>query len=49
VVPDDVRDLVVPCLAHRILPVGASSSTADAHEAAEMILEEILSEVEAPV
>jgi MoxR-like ATPase len=49
VVPDDVRDLVVPCLAHRLLPVGASSSTADAHEAATRILEEILEEVEAPV
>ncbi len=49
VVPDDVRDLAVPCLAHRILPTGASSSTADAHEAAAAILEEILSEVEAPV
>lgn len=49
VVPDDVRDLVVPCLAHRILPAGASSSTADAHEAAALILGEILSEVEAPV
>ncbi len=49
VVPDDVRDLVVPCLAHRILPAGAASSTADAHETAALILEDILSEVEAPV
>jgi MoxR-like ATPase len=49
VVPDDVRDLVVPCLAHRILPTGASSSTADAHAAAGAILGDILSEVEAPV
>ncbi|HKK92747.1 MAG TPA: AAA family ATPase [Longimicrobiales bacterium] len=49
VVPEDVRDLVVPCLAHRILPAGAASSTADAHETAAMLLEEILFEVEAPV
>jgi len=49
VVPDDVRDVTVPCLAHRLLPAGASSSTADAHEAAAAILERILEEVEAPV
>lgn len=49
IVPDDVRDLVVPCLAHRILPVGSSSSSADAHESSARILEEILDEVEAPV
>jgi len=48
-VPDDVRDLVVPCLAHRILPAGASGSTLDAHEEAGVILEGILDEVEAPV
>jgi len=49
VVPDDVREVVVPCLAHRLLPSGASSSTADAHEASASILERILDEVEAPV
>lgn len=49
VVPDDVRDVTVPCLAHRLLPTGASSSTADAHEASAAILEQILGEVEAPV
>ncbi len=48
-VPDDVRDLVVPCLAHRILPSGASGTTLDAHEQAAQILETILEEVEAPV
>ena len=47
--PDDVRELVVPCLAHRILPTGTTGSTLDAHEQATRILEEILDEVEAPV
>jgi MoxR-like ATPase len=48
-VPDDVRELVVPCLAHRILPTGTTGSTLDAHELATRILEGILDEVEAPV
>jgi MoxR-like ATPase len=48
-VPDDVHDLVVPCLAHRILPTGASGTTLDVHEEAAAILESLLDEVEAPV
>jgi MoxR-like ATPase len=48
-VPDDVRDLAVPCLAHRLLPAGMSSATLDAHEQAAGILESILDEVEVPV
>jgi MoxR-like ATPase len=48
-VPDDVRSLVVPCLAHRILPAGVSGATLDAHEQAGHILEAILDEIEAPV
>ena len=48
-VPDDVRDLVIPCLAHRILPAGASGTTFDMHDEAAAILEGILEEVEAPV
>lgn len=48
-VPDDVRLLIVPCLAHRILPAGASGTTADTHDEAATILEGILSEVEAPL
>jgi MoxR-like ATPase len=48
-VPDDVLDLVVPCLAHRILPAGASGTTMDVHEEAAAILEDLLEEVEAPV
>jgi MoxR-like ATPase len=48
-VPDDVHDLVVPCLAHRILPAGASGTTVDVHEEAAGVLESLLDEVEAPV
>jgi MoxR-like ATPase len=48
-VPDDVRELVVPCLAHRILPAGASGTTLDVHEEAADILQGLLEEVEAPV
>ena len=48
-VPDDVRDLVVPCLAHRILPTAAAGTTLDIHEEASAILEGILDEVEAPL
>jgi MoxR-like ATPase len=48
-IPDDVRELVVPCLAHRVLPAGASGTTLDVHEEAAAILEVMLHEVEAPV
>jgi MoxR-like ATPase len=48
-VPDDVRMLAVPCLAHRILPAGASGTTLDTHEQAAAILEGLLEEIEAPV
>ena len=48
-VPDDVRELIIPCLAHRILPAGASGTTFDMHDEAASILEGILEEVESPV
>jgi MoxR-like ATPase len=48
-VPDDVRRLVVPCLAHRLLPTGATAATLDAHDQAAGLLERILEEVEVPV
>lgn len=48
-IPDDVRDLVVPVLAHRILPAGASGTTFDMHDEAAAILEGILEEIPAPV
>lgn len=48
-VPDDVRSLVIPSLAHRILPAGTTGSTLDAHEQSAQVLESLLDEVEAPV
>jgi MoxR-like ATPase len=48
-VPDDIRDLVHPCLGHRILAAGASPSSAEAHHAAESLLDDILERVEVPV
>ncbi|MGB0542210.1 MAG: AAA family ATPase [Longimicrobiales bacterium] len=48
-VPDDVRDLIVPCLAHRILLAGSAGTTFDVHGEAASVLEGILDEVEAPV
>jgi MoxR-like ATPase len=48
-VPDDVRELAVPCLAHRLLPAGMSAATLDAHEQAAALLESLLDEVEVPV
>jgi MoxR-like ATPase len=48
-VPDDVRGLVVPCLAHRLLPVGVTAATLDAHEESAALLQELMEEVEVPV
>ena len=48
-VPDDIRDLIVPCLAHRILPAGTAGMTFDVHDEATTVLEGIMDEVEAPV
>ncbi len=47
--PDDVQRLIVPCLAHRLLPAGITSATADAHEEAARILRDIEDEVAMPV
>ncbi len=47
--PDDILNLVVPCLAHRLLPVGTAASTAEAHQEAAVILEEITMEVPVPI
>ena len=48
-IPSDVRDLVVPCLAHRVMPAGGSVGTPDGHDEAARVLEAILDEVEVPV
>ncbi len=48
-IPDDIRDLVVPCLAHRLLPSGSAGTGLDAHEISAEHLRQILREVEVPV
>jgi MoxR-like ATPase len=48
-VPDDILTLAVPCLAHRLLPLGTSASTAEAHKEGAVLLEEIIREVPVPV
>ncbi|HEX6640387.1 MAG TPA: MoxR family ATPase, partial [Thermoanaerobaculia bacterium] len=48
-VPDDVRTMAPPCLAHRLLPSGASSATAEAHDEARAILEDIVADTTLPV
>jgi len=47
--PDDLLTVAVPCLAHRLLPVGTVASTAEAHQESAAILEEIVKEVPVPV
>jgi MoxR-like ATPase len=46
--PDDILTVSVPCLAHRLLPVGTAASTAEAHQEAAVILEEIIKDVPVP-
>jgi MoxR-like ATPase len=46
--PDDVRKVVVPCLAHRLVPAGAASATSEAHGQSAALLEKILDQVEVP-
>jgi len=48
-VPDDIQQLVVPCLAHRLLPIGTAPSSADAHQTGAAVLDEILSMIPVPV
>ena len=48
-VPSDVQRLAVPCLAHRILPVGASAASHEAHEEAGAIVTDILEDIAVPV
>jgi MoxR-like ATPase len=48
-IPSDVRDLVVPCLAHRVMPIGGSVGTPDGHEEAARVLEAILDDIQVPV
>ncbi len=48
-VPSDIQHLAGPCLAHRILPIGAAAATHEAHEEAGAIVDEILEDVAVPV
>jgi len=48
-IPDDILTLAVPCLAHRLLPMGTAASTAEAHQEAAILLEEIIRDVPVPV
>ncbi|HUF13297.1 MAG TPA: MoxR family ATPase [Longimicrobiales bacterium] len=47
--PDDVRTMAPPCLAHRLLPAGASVATSEAHDEARSILEDIVEDTPIPV
>ena len=47
-VPDDVKSVVIPCLAHRLLPTGVTSATLEAHAQSAALLEKILDSVEVP-
>lgn len=46
-VPDDVRTLVIPCLAHRVVP--AVASPGGGHEEGASLLEELLDAIPVPV
>ena len=48
-VPGDVQRLVIPCLAHRLLPIGAVGATHEAHEEAAAILDDLMEAVPVPV
>lgn len=48
-IPDDILSLAVPCLAHRILPTGTAPSTAEAHQEAAALLEEIIRDLPVPL
>ncbi|HUF51050.1 MAG TPA: MoxR family ATPase [Longimicrobiales bacterium] len=47
--PDDVARMAPVCLAHRLLPHGAGVATAEAHDEAAAIIEEILHATPVPV
>jgi MoxR-like ATPase len=49
IVPDDIQTMIVPCLAHRLLPASAAASTAEAHDEAAALLDSILSDIPVPV
>jgi MoxR-like ATPase len=48
-VPDDIARMAAPCLAHRLLPHGSAVATAEAHDEAAAIVDEILQRTRVPV
>lgn len=48
-IPDDVQVMVVPCLAHRLLPAAMTTASAEAHDQAATLLDGILSDIPVPV
>ena len=48
-IPDDVQMMVVPSLAHRLLPASVTVASAEAHDQAATLLDGILSDVAVPV
>ena len=46
---DDVRELLIPVLAHRIIPANGGFGPSGSRRSAERVLSEILSEVEIPI
>ena len=48
-VPSDVQKVAMPCLAHRILPVGSTAASHEAHEETGAIVQDILQDVAVPV
>ncbi len=48
-VPSDVQRLVVPCLAHRLVPIGTSGATHEAQEESARVLDDIMEAVPVPV
>ena len=48
-VPSDVQRLVVPCLAHRLVPIGTSGATYEAQEESARVLDDIMEAVPVPV
>jgi MoxR-like ATPase len=48
-VPDDIKELAIPCLAHRIIPASRLETNGPRTEAADHIVREILNRIPVPV
>jgi len=48
-IPDDIQIMVVPTLAHRLLPAAVTTASAEAHDQAASMLQDILSDIQVPV